>query len=112
ELLAYRRHDLVRECERAVEELPRPCRVHHRIVSGQEKVGLECPEATDRLAIGGEVIYARRDQELSVVPVDAALEHRVDHDRGPAAWIPDPEVPERVAGEVQHLDAPVVTEPD
>ncbi len=48
----------------------------------------------------------------SVVRVDAALEHGVDHDRRPAARVPEADVAERVAGEVQHLDPPVVAEPD
>ena len=87
-------------------------RVHHRVVRGQQQVGLERAETADRRPVGVEVVDPRRDQQCPVACVDAALEHRVDHDRRPAARIPDPEVPERVAGQVQDLDAPAVAEPD
>jgi hypothetical protein len=57
------------------------------------------------------VEVARRDQAVPLAVVDAGLQRGVYDDRRRVLGVPDPEVPRRVAGEVQDLDAAVRPEP-
>ena len=99
--------DRVHEGQRAIEELARRLALHDLVMRGQQQRRVEGAQAADgRLVAGGRVV-ARRDQAVAGAVADAVGQHGVDDDRGVAARVPQPEVPGRVAGQRDDLDAPV-----
>ena len=101
---AHRGADGFYELERAVEELARGGALHDVVVRGQQQRGVEFAEAADRRLVGGRVVVARRDQAVARAVVDAVGEHRVDHDRRAGLRVPQAEMPERMAGQREHLE--------
>ncbi len=98
------------EVERAVEELARGGALHDVVVRGQQQLGVERAQAADRRLVGAGVVVARRDQAVARAVVDAVGEHRVDDDRRAGLRVPQAEVPERVAGQREHLEPAVAAE--